>query len=170
MYPLRVGAAAMAAVLFGCSNGSRQGGGRADSALPVLPSTTPGSKTDCLTTGLWAECSVLTRLEQAGLVVHADSLSDIRERPLTIAGKRMPIAHGAIALFIYADTGSRSRDQARLDPTLFIAPSAQPSILKQRTLIANQNLLAMLDVANEANRDRIANALMAGPPQPPRRP
>ena len=156
-------------VALACSNGSKQVSGRADSALPILPATLTGSATDCLTTGLWAECSVLRRLEQAGLAVHAESLAVVREPSLAISGKRMPIARGEIAIFIYADTGSRGRDEAKLDAKQFIAPDAEPSILKQRTLVANQNLLVLMNVTNETNRERISNALMAGPPQPPKR-
>lgn len=164
----RVGSVLATLIAVACSDAAKKPGGETANSPPILAATSTGSKTDCLTTGLWAECSVLMRLERAGLVVRAESLAEVREPALTIAGKRLPIARGEVAMFIYADTSSRSRDQRKLDPTLFMTPDAQPSLVKRRTLIANQNLLVLMDVVNETNRERIANALMAGPPQPPK--
>jgi hypothetical protein len=138
-----------------------------DSALPIVASSSPGTEKDCPDTGLWARCSVLKRLERSGLTVHADSLKEIREPALTIVGERLPIAGGEIELFVYADSGSRARDAAKLDPKAFISPDRQPTILGERTLIANENLLVLMKIFSEANRERIANALLAGPPLPP---
>ena len=102
--------------------------------------------------------------------MHADSLTEIHDAPLSIAGKRLPIAGGEIEIFLYADSGSRVRDAAKLDPKQFIGPSQEPSILRQRTIVTNENLLVLMNVANETNRERIANNLMAGPPQAPKSP
>jgi len=141
-----------------------------DSGLPIVAAASTGSPTDCPATGLWAQCSVLKSLDRAGLAIHAESLAVISDPPLSIAGKRMPIANGEIEIFLYADSGSRLRDAAKLDSKAFIPPSRQPSILRERTVVTNENLLVLMKVANETNRERIANALMAGPPQPPRKP
>ena len=141
----------------------------ADSGLPIVAAASTGSATDCLATGLWAECSVLKRLEEAALAVHADSLTVVTDSPLSIAGKRLPIANGEIEIFVYADSGSRLRDAAKLDTTAFIPPSRQRTVRRERTVVANANLLVLMDVASEAYRERIANYLMAGPPQAPRR-
>jgi hypothetical protein len=139
-----------------------------DSGLPIVAAASAGSAADCPATGLWAQCSVLKSLDRAGLAVHADSLTEIHEAPLSIAGMKMPIANGEIMIFLYADSGSRLRDAAKLDKKLFISPSRQPSILRERTVVTNENLLVLMNVTNETNRERIANALMAGPPQPPK--
>jgi hypothetical protein len=136
--------------------------------LPIVAAPATGSATDCPATGLWAQCSVLRRLEQGGLAVHADSLTEVHDPSLSIAGKRMPIANGEIEIFLYADSGSRLRDAAKLDKKAFIDPSRQPSILRERTAVTNENLLVLMKVTNETNRERIANNLMAGPPQPPK--
>ena len=61
------------------------------------------------------------------------------------------------------------RDAAKLDPKSFIPPSREPTILRERTLVTNANLLALMNVVSEAHRERIANGLMAGAPQPRRR-
>src|SRR5205807_5025568 len=90
-------------------------GSATDSGLPIVAAPSTGSPRDCPATGLWMQCSVLKRLEQAGLAVHADSLTEIHELPLSIAGKRLPIANGEIEIFLYADSVSRRRDAAKLD-------------------------------------------------------
>lgn len=138
-----------------------------DSALPIVAAASTGSATDCPATGLWAQCSVLKRLSQAGLAVHADSMREIHDPPLSIGGQRLPIAGGEIEIFLYADSGSRMRDAAKLDPKAFISPSREPSMMRERTVVTNANLLVLMNVASETNRERIANNLMAGPPQPP---
>jgi hypothetical protein len=156
-------------MLLAIACGEKSSAGRAaDSALPIVAAADTGSAKDCPATGQWLQCSVLKRLERAGLSVHADSLTEIHDAPLSIAGKRLPIAGGEIEIFLYADSGSRVRDAAKLDPKQFIPPSSEPSILRQRTIVSNENLLVLMNVANETNRERIANNLMAGPPQPPR--
>jgi hypothetical protein len=39
--------------------------------------------------------------------------------------------------------------------------------MRKRTLIPANNMLVLMDIMNTRNRERIANALMAGAPQPP---
>ena len=157
---------ALVFALLACSDAPKQQATRADSALPILADTSTYVGKDCPVTGHWTRCHVLKRLDQAGLALFTDSAKTIHETPLTIDGTKMPIARGTMWFFVYADSGSRSRDQLKLDTTLFIAPNRAATILKQRTLIANDNLLVFLDLGSEANGERIANALMAGPPQP----
>jgi hypothetical protein len=149
-----------------CSDTPRQQASRSDSSLPILADTSTYVGKDCPVTGHCTRCHVLKRLGQAGLALFTDSAKVTHETPLTIAGTKMPIARGQMWFFVYADSGSRSRDQAKLDTTLFIAPNRAPTIVHQRTLVANDNLLVFLDLGSEVNGERIANAPMAGPPQP----
>jgi hypothetical protein len=142
----------------------------ADSGMPIVAAASTGSAADCPATGLWAECSLLKRLEQAAFAVHAESLTVDRHPPLSIAGKRLPIARGEIEIFVYADSGSRLRDAAKLDTMAFIPPSRQRTARLERTVVTNANLLVLMNVASEVYRERIANYLMAGPPQPPKNP
>jgi hypothetical protein len=158
--------AVVALVVTGCSEGAPPP--QVEDTLPVIAASATGSKSDCLTDGLWKECSALMRLERSGFAVRSESLTVVREDRLLIAGKRLPIARGEIRFFIYADSGSRARDQKHLDSTQFISANANPTIIHKRTLLANANILVLMDVASEANRERIANAFLAGAPQPPR--
>jgi hypothetical protein len=165
----RVSRSAVAVLLAAVACGdSTKTAARADSALPIVAAADTGWKDNCPVTGLWAQCTLLYRLERGGLTVRADSMTEAREPRLSIAGRRLPIARGEIAFFVYADTGSRSRDQARLDTAAFIPPSRLTGI-DSRTLIGNQNLLVIMKVPNETYRERLANAIMAGPPQPAKR-
>jgi hypothetical protein len=157
----------VAALAIGCGDRSKKSS-VADSSQPIVAAMATGSKTDCLTDGLWKECSLFYRLERSGFAVHAESLRAVTNGPLSIPGKQLPIGRGKIEIYVYADTGSRVRDQRRLDPKQFIPPSMPPSILKQRTMIGNENLIVLMDVAAESYRDRLADAIMAGPPQPVR--
>jgi hypothetical protein len=138
-----------------------------DTTLPIVAARDTGTNDDCPVTGLWSQCLLLKRIERMGLTFHVESLSQTTEPHLSIAGRRMPIAHGDISYFIYADTGSRVRDAAKLDSSAFISPSRETGI-RDRTLIANENLLVIMRVFNGANRERLANAIMGGPPQPVR--
>jgi hypothetical protein len=110
---------------------------------------------------------VIKSIERAGLNAHADSATDVTEAPLSITGFELPVARGVARIFLYADSNSRRRDQAKLDSTLFVRPPREPGLRGERTLLGSANLLVLMDVANSRNRERIANALLAGPPQPP---
>jgi hypothetical protein len=135
-----------------------------DTTLPIVAAPTP-TDTVCSRTGLWTLCSVYYRLERSGLTVRKDSARQVKEDALAIGGVELPIARGTIRIFLYADSLSRLRDEAKLDKTKFVTPAQEPGISRQRTLVHNANLLVLMDVLNGANRERIANALMAGMPQ-----
>jgi hypothetical protein len=158
-------AAAALVLLAACTDAGKSVARATDSALPIVAAADTGTKANCPVTGLWAQCLLLKRLEQSGFAVRTDSLREVREPSLSIPGRRLPIGYGEIAYFIYADTGSRARDQAKLDTTAFISAARETGV-RDRTLIANLNLLVIMKVLNGANRERIANAIMAGQPQP----
>jgi hypothetical protein len=141
-----------------------------DSAQPVIAAPVPApGDTSCPANGLWARCSVFKSLERAGLNTHADSARPVTEAPLSIPAVEIPIARGDIRIFLYADSASRKRDAARLDRTQFIRPVQEPGFKRERTIIESANLLVLMNVLHSLNRERIANALLAGPPQPPSR-
>lgn len=156
---------ALLVLLGGCGGDERSA---SVDTLPVhaAPTPAPGDST-CPPTGLWARCSVFKSLERAGFNTHADSAREVTEPPLSIPAIQIPIARGTIRIFLYADSGSRKRDRARLDSTKFSWPNQAPGFGRERTLIESANLLVLADVLNSLGRERIANALMAGAPQPP---
>lgn len=153
------------ALLAACSSGAKAPA--ADTAQPIVAAPTPAAgDTSCPATGLWARCSVVKSIERAGLNTHADSAKDVTEPPLSVPGFELPLASGPVRVFLYADSASRRNDQAKLDTSLFVSLRKDPTI-RRRTLVGSANLLALMNVLNTHNRERIALALMAGAPQPP---
>jgi hypothetical protein len=155
------------ALLVACSSGDKREAA-ADANQPILaaPAPAPGDTT-CPPTGLWARCSIFKSLERAGINPHADQAKVVNEAPLSVPAIEIPIARGDIRIFLYADSLSRKRDAAKLDRTLFIRPVQEPGFKRERTLVESANLLVLMNVLNSLSRERIANALMAGAPQPP---
>jgi hypothetical protein len=155
------------ALLAACSSERKNVVSGVDTTKPVLAASAPApGDTSCPATGYWARCSIIKSIERAGLNSHADSSKDVTDAPLSITGFELPISRGRVRFFVYADSNSRKLDQARLDTALFVSPLKDPS-MRKRTLVSAANLLVLMDVMNTRNRERIANAMMAGPPQPP---
>jgi len=124
--------------------------------------------TGCPATGRWAECSVLYRLERAGLAPHVDSTAKPEETSL--GGRPMVLKIGLTArleVFVYPDSAARIADEKKLDRSKFVAPGAEQTFQRERTLIENGNVVGLLTSVNNHQRERVADALMAGAPQPP---
>ena len=119
----------------------------------------------CPATGLWAECTVINRLEQAGLVMdpHQDPVT---REPLQRQGRAYSVRSAELEVFIYPDRSARERDQARLDPDDYLDSDDPPEPVHRPTVVASENLLVILDTRRERLRERITLALTAGPPQP----
>jgi hypothetical protein len=105
------------------------------------------------------------RLSRAAYTPRRDS-SAVHDAPLGQPGFLVRLGKGEMELFIYPSTAAREADQAKLDKTQFVSADQPQTIRRERTLIANFNLLALLNSTNDDMRERISNALMAGPPQP----
>jgi hypothetical protein len=123
----------------------------------------------CPADGLWHPCAVEKRLEQSGLapkLVDEDS-GRVREPALSVRGSAYTVGRGELALFYYPDRAARERDQAKLDTGELVTWPRDPSRRGMRTLIASENLLALLESSSSTQRERIHNAITAGPPQRP---
>lgn len=126
----------------------------------------PVGKGSCPPTGLWAECSVFQALDRAGLAPRRDSTSGpVHLDALTRPGTRITLGGAELDLFIYPGDAERARDEARLDKHEFIEASDEPTLRGEPTLIRNSNLLAVLHSRNDHQRERVSDALSAGPPQ-----
>jgi hypothetical protein len=132
-----------------------------DSAAPVASANT------CPSDGKWHECSVLYRLERSGLAPRRDSVA-VTEKPLTAPGFLVRLGNAELEVFMYPDEAARAADEKKLDTAQFIEPNEQPTIRRERTLIRSVNLLGLLKSLNSHQRERVSDALTAGPPQPPR--
>lgn len=136
---------------------------------PTLPHPSTAAVTDsspCPATGRWAECSVLKRLEQAGLVPDT-SHGSATEPPLTAKGIHLTVRRAELELYFYPDKAARERDQRRLDRSRYLEAEQPPEPRHKPTIVTSENLLVVLDTRNERQRERITLAITAGPPQPP---
>jgi len=135
-------------------------------SAPAPVALTPGDPR-CPATGLWAECSVLYRLERSGLAPHVDSSGVATEKLLT--GRPLLIKFGPtsrLEVFLYPDSVARKADAAKLDRTTLVGATDQQTLRRERTLIENANLIGLLSSINDRLRERVSDALTAGAPQP----
>lgn len=171
----RVGIACCGAVLViatACAKSSPKAAGESAAATsaPVV-SAAPGD-TSCPATGYWARCSVLYRLERAGLAPHLDSAATPEEKSLSGSASSFVVKIGSMSrleVFLYADSAARLAGEKQLDKSKLVSATAPQTILRERTLIENANLVGLLTSINDHQRERVSDALTAGPPQPPSR-
>lgn len=167
---MRIAALALAAsTAAACSSSeNHRMSAAADSAPRAAAAPTLGAApgTTCPANGLWARCSVLYRLDRAGVAPRVDSTTKVGEGALRADG--FVVKLGMIAsldVYLFADSAARIAAQATLDSTQFVSAGAPQTIRRERTLIVNANLLALLTSINDHQRERVADALTAGPPQ-----
>ena len=141
------------------------GGSATTHAVVRDTSSAVAAKSPCPATGLWAECSVFERLDRAGLAPRRDS-APASEPPMTTRGELLRFGRGELEVYVFADAATREREEARLDRDKDVLPSASLGMRPLPTLITSSNLLAILHSRNEHLRERVADALTAGPPQP----
>jgi hypothetical protein len=136
-------------------------------ATPPTPEAPTNATTACPPTGAWAECSVVYRLERAGLAPKVDSTAKPSER--TLGGTPLVLTIGRSAqleLHLYPDSASRVAAAATLDRKDLVSGTAPQTIKRERTLIESANLIGLLTSINPHQRERVSDALVAGPPQP----
>ena len=136
------------------------------SAKPEQAAVAGPVDSKCPATGQWAECSVMYRLERAGLAPRIDSTATPTEKELT--GRPLLLKIGLTAsleLYLYPDSTARVADAKKLDRTKLLGPGAALTINRERLLIENANLIGLFTSINEHQRERVADALTAGPPQ-----
>lgn len=158
--------APLALSVVGCSKSEAPPPPNVSTASTSQPLITPGDSR-CPETGKWAECSVLYRLTRSGVAPRIDSTARVEETALH--GKSFVMKIGVMAkleVFLYADSSARVADALKLDRTQFVNGTAQQTIRRERTLIENGNLIALLTSLNERQRERVSDALNAGAPQP----
>jgi hypothetical protein len=146
------------------------GGPRKDSIAPPVAAAAPGDP-KCPANGLWAQCSVLYRLERAGLAPHLDSTAKVEEKVIGAGTTSFVVKIGLSArleVFLYSDSTARLADGKKLDRTQFVGATDEQTIRRERTLIENANLIGLLTSLNSHQRERVSDALTAGAPQPPK--
>ena len=164
----------LAVVLIAMACGGREQQRVASDSLPATPAPAqtaggPTGKPNCPANGQWSECAVFDRLDHAGLAPRRDTSAGVIEvAPLKQRGTRLLVGNAELDVFIYPDTVHRAQDEAGLDRSKYIEATAEPTLRGEATLIRSMNLLAVLRSRNDHQRERVSDALSAGPPQPPR--
>jgi hypothetical protein len=153
--------ALVAVVACGKSNAPPPAKASAAAAPPVAQSSA-----ECPANGAWAECSVMYRLERAGLAPKIDS--GAKPEDAKLGGAPLMIKIGINALLevhLYPDSTARAAATASLDRTQFVDGTQPQTIKRERTLIESANLVGLLTSLNSHQRERVSDALTAGPPQ-----
>jgi hypothetical protein len=105
------------------------------------------------------------RLERAGLAPQRREAA-VRRQPLTPAGTGFTIGRGELEVYLYADQSAREREQAALDSAAYVRPDQRVTLRNEPTLITSVNAIAVLKTVSDRQRERVADAFAAGPPQP----
>jgi hypothetical protein len=110
---------------------------------------------------------VLKRLESAGVAPQKASelpdLPDLGARPTLFK-----VGRSGLAVYLFADSTARGRAARTLDTLHYVSAAKELTMRGETTAIQNDNLLALLYSRSEQQRERVSDALMAGPPQPER--
>jgi hypothetical protein len=118
---------------------------------------------ECPEFGAWRECSVLDRLEDAGLVVKRES--DPTELPFfSVKGIRFTSSRASIHVFLYPDQAARVRDTEQLDSAAVAPRGGTYGWPDPAILVTSNNLAAVVVSPNERQTERIVLALGAGLP------
>ena len=152
-----------------CAKSKSPDAAAAASSASAAPSSTatPASATICPATGEWAACSVMYRLVRSGLAPELDSSATPEEKSLHGSGMVIKIGRSArLEVFLYADSAARAADEAHLDRSQLVTDTTPQTMRRERTLIENANLVGLLTSINDHQRERVSDALTAGPPQP----
>jgi len=158
------------AVLFAlaaCEKPAKESRAAEARSAPAAPVAVGPGASACPATGLWAECSILYRLERSGLAPHVDSTGRADEKALS--GRPLVIKFGTtsrLEVFLYSDSAARIVDAKKLDRTTLVAGTDQQTLRRERTLIENANLIGLLSSISDRLRERVSDALTAGAPQP----
>ena len=125
----------------------------------------PADSAACPSDGRWRPCSVVERLERAGLV-PAPRPDTLRVPFLTPPGVGWEVARVQLRVFLYDDPAVARREGLALDPFTASPRGARHPWPAKATLVRSANLIAILLSDNDRQIERVQLALEAGPPQP----
>lgn len=166
------------AVLAACSRSSPDSAEPAASALnmsaeSVSPTGTAASSTaasssaapKCPRTGLWATCSVETRLGQAGFVVRRVTEQAARRPGFSVPPVAYNLGRTRLEVFIYPSEAALAADIARIDTVIAAPRGARNPWMMIPTFVRSANLAAVFLTDNPTQAERLTLALTAGAPQ-----
>ncbi|HSA54887.1 MAG TPA: hypothetical protein VLE53_04245 [Gemmatimonadaceae bacterium] len=121
----------------------------------------------CPDWGDWRLCSVEKRLERAGLVIQRGT-EPVRHDFFQVPGVMYETSRAEIQVFLYPSPAARARDTDALDSSTVAPPGRRIIWRWPATLVTSGNLAAIVLSLNARQAERIALALGAGLPPPPR--
>ena len=133
----------------------------ADTSAPVGQGALPVDA--CPMVGLWKQCSLEKRLEQAGLVpvlLPAGDNEPVTEVPALV----YRLGGAELHVWLFPDSSARAKEQGRLDPETSQPLGSLRRWPRPAETIASNNLLAVLLGENERATERIRLSLRAGLP------
>ena len=108
---------------------------------------------------------MVKRLESAGVAPQTTkSLPDLPR--LGATPTLFKVGTSGLANYLFADSSERVRAARSLDTNLYVSAAKELTMRGETTSIQNDNLLALLFSRSEQQRERVSDALTAGPPQP----
>jgi hypothetical protein len=152
--------------LIACKRDSASGAKDTLSTTSAQPPAQSGAlpDTSCQKSGTWRPCSVLDRLEHAGLVV-TQRAEPTRIPLFSVPGTTYETSRATIHVFLYPDQDARRRDTAQLD-SVAVAPKGGTFVWSDPAILVTSNNLAAVVVSpNERQAERIVLALSAGLPR-----
>jgi len=100
-----------------------------------------------------------------GLAPRADSGTHTLA-PFTVPARTLHVGTSDVDVLIYRDVAAREADEKRLDRTAYVEYDAPLGMKPLPTIIRAANLIVLLHSRNDHQRERVSDALTAGPPQP----
>jgi len=160
----------MVLVLAACGRGDESRSASANTAAPASVTaasgaTTAAGKPACPHTGQWSPCTLFERLDRMGLAPRVDS-GMVTVSPFSVPAHRLHVGASDIDAMIYSDARAREADEKRLDRAAYVEYDAPLGMKPLPTIIRSANLIVILHSRNDHQRERVSDAITAGPPQP----
>ena len=111
-------------------------------------------------TSRWNASEVVSRLEDAGLVVR-DLERPVQAPGFSVAGSTLAVSGGELVIFLYPDATSRASDTGALDSATAAPPGTTATWPSAPRLINSGNLAAVLFTNREQLAERVRNVLGA---------
>lgn len=111
-------------------------------------------------TSRWNASEVVSRLEDAGLVVR-DLDRPVEAPGFSVAGSTLAVSGGELVIFLYPDATSRASDTGMLDSATAAPPGVAGAWPAAPRLINSGNLAAVLFTTREQLAERVRNVLGA---------
>ncbi|HEX5830063.1 MAG TPA: hypothetical protein VFY16_03710 [Gemmatimonadaceae bacterium] len=158
-----------AALLAACA-GDTRAPAPGDTATAISTAVAPAAEsapapadTSCPMFGAWRECSVVKRLESAGLA--PERLAGAAVQPaMSVAGTAYRLGGAEIQIFLFADSAIATRDASRFQPGSAAQPVSDVTYTLPPVVLTSGNLTAVVFARTERQLERVQLALTAGLP------